>query len=566
MGRRPDRRAGPGPRASAGGGNPDLTTLTALADQLVDLLADEDPLNDLLQGYPGYDHRLPDLDEAAGERLKDRAERLAGLASTMDTSDPVTRGVVVQQAEAVVVRVEARLVEHVVADYNIAPVAVLLGRLPHIALTGVDRQLDFLTRLAAVPRFLASAQQRHRRGVAAGRLPVASRIAAAVAHLDAYFADPASDPLCRPALTGPRVAERDRLLDGVVRPALAGYRDALAGLREHGRPDERPGLCWLPDGERTYAALARMHTTTGHTPEELHQTGLDVIEALAGEYLAIGGPLFGTREVSEVYHRMRTDPALRWSGPEEVLASARAAMDRAEAEAPRWIGALPEQRCGLEPVPADRAATASSAAYQPGSLDGGRAGVFFVNNDRATERDRYVGEANTFHETVPGHHVQITLAQRLTGVPLLRRVAWINAYLEGWALYSERLADEMGLYSDDVARLGMLANDSMRAARLVVDTGLHHFGWSRGRVVEFLRASTVMSEVEIQTETDRYIEWPGQALSYLVGRLEIQRMRARAERALGTSFDLRSFHDLVLGTGPVPMAVLDDLVTRFVER
>jgi uncharacterized protein (DUF885 family) len=298
----------------------------------------------------------------------------------------------------------------------------------------------------------------------------------------------------------------------------------------------------------------------------LHRTGLELIERLAGEYVAVGARVFGVRSVGEVHERMRSDPALRFRDAAEVLAVNRAAIERARAAAPDWFGRLPERPCGLEPTPERVAPTQSSASYQPGPLDGSAPGVYHVNTYRASERDRCIAEANAFHEAYPGHHVQISLAQARTGVPLLRRVAWINAYMEGWALYSERLADEMGLYSGDVARLGMLANDSMRAARLVVDTGLHHFGWSRQRVVEYLRANTVMSEVEIQSETDRYIEAPGQALSYMVGRLEIQRLRERAERELGTSFDVRSFHDLVLGTGPVPMAVLDEVIARYVER
>ncbi|MET0133992.1 MAG: DUF885 domain-containing protein, partial [Kibdelosporangium sp.] len=171
-----------------------------------------------------------------------------------------------------------------------------------------------------------------------------------------------------------------------------------------------------------------------------------------------------------------------------------------------------------------------------------------------------------FHEAVPGHHFQLTIAQELTALPKLRRYAMINSYSEGWGLYCERLADEMGLYSDDIARLGMLAMDSVRAARLVVDTGLHAFGWSRQRTVEYLRDNTVMSEVEVQSETDRYIEMPGQALSYMVGRLELQRLRARAQAGLGASFDIKAFHDLVLGSGPLPMAVLDDVVARWTER
>lgn len=539
-----------------------VTTLGERANELVEVLAEEDPLNELLQGYPGHEHRLPDPSAEAGERLRDRALAIASAAAGLDT-DPVTRGVLIHQAEAVATRVAARLVEHTVANHDVAPVGTLLSRLPDVL---PERPLHYLARLAAVPEFLAAATKRHREGVAAGRLPVGYLVGVGIQRIDGYLSG-SVDPLRREGLGAPAAAARDRLLAGAVRDAFIGYREVLRGeLAPVGRPRERPGLCWLPDGEGTYAALVRMHTTTARTPEELHRTGLEVIERLGEEYVAIGASLFGVRTVAEVRERMRTDPALRFRDAEEVLAVNRAAMERARAAAPAWFGRLPAQVCQLAPTPQRRAPTWSSASYQPGPLDGSAAGTYYVNTYRVSERDRCVAEANAFHEAYPGHHVQITLAQARTDVPLLRRVAWIDAYMEGWALYSERLADEMGLYSGDLARLGMLANESMRAARLVVDTGLHQFGWSRQRVVEFLRASTMMSEVEIQSETDRYVEAPGQALSYLVGRLEIGRLRARAERELGTSFDLRSFHDLVLGTGPVPMGVLDEVVARFVER
>jgi uncharacterized protein (DUF885 family) len=211
----------------------------------------------------------------------------------------------------------------------------------------------------------------------------------------------------------------------------------------------------------------------------------------------------------------------------------------------------------VEPAPE---ADAPSAYYVPPALDASRPGTYFANSHAAGERHRYLAEVTAFHEAVPGHHLQIALAQRLPGLPPLRRYAWINAYIEGWGLYAERLADEMGLYSDDVARLGMLAMDSIRAARLVVDTGLHAFGWSRQQAVDYLRDHTLMAEAEVQRETDRYIEMPGQALSYMVGRLEIQRLRRRAERELGPGFDPRAFHDAVLGSGALPMEVLDDLL------
>jgi uncharacterized protein (DUF885 family) len=243
-----------------------------------------------------------------------------------------------------------------------------------------------------------------------------------------------------------------------------------------------------------------------------------------------------------------------------MLDSARDAVERAERAAPAWFGIMPTSRCVVEAVPEAEAPNAPAAYYSPTALDGSRPGTYYANTSRAQERYRYQSEAIAFHEAVPGHHFQITLAQEMTHLPMLRRLAGITSYLEGWGLYCERLADEMGLYSDDVARLGMLAADSMRAGRLVVDTGLHALGWSRTQAVDYLREHTPLALVEIESEVDRYIAAPGQALAYMVGRLEIQRIRAEAEQVLGDRFDIRAFHDVVLGGGPLPLAVLDEVV------
>jgi uncharacterized protein (DUF885 family) len=197
-------------------------------------------------------------------------------------------------------------------------------------------------------------------------------------------------------------------------------------------------------------------------------------------------------------------------------------------------------------------------------MDGSRPATYFANTHRARERDRYSAEAVAYHEAVPGHHVQVALAQELPELPLLRRQAPINAFAEGWGLYAERLADEMGLYSDDVARLGMLAGDSLRAARLVVDTGIHAHGWDRQRVIDFLRVNTPMPHADIERETDRYIADPGQALSYMVGRLEIERIRAGARQALGERFDIRGFHDAVLSNGEIPLDALAEVIDDWV--
>ncbi|CAM4059743.1 DUF885 domain-containing protein [Kibdelosporangium persicum] len=540
-----------------------MTQTEKLADEVLELLIEQDPLGEMIQGLPGVDSRLSDLDEAAEASLRSRALDAARRARALETDDWGTRAVAIDQAEAIVARIDAKLVETEVADLMVSPIARLHSMLPMVRPKDAEAERDYFTRLATIPEYLAKAAQRHRTGIAAGRTPVASRAAYALTHLDNYLAHPESDPLRQVPVTD--TAERDRLIDELVRPAFAKYRTAIAeDVAPHGRPDDKPGLCWLPDGEATYASLARVHTTTDRTAEDLHQTGLALIEALAEEYAEIGGRAFGVRTVAEVHHRLRTDPALKWTSAEELLAGARAAMDRAEAAAPRWFGLLPSQACVLERSPAASEEHEAGAYYHPPALDGSRPGIYYANTYRATERDRYISEATAFHEAVPGHHFQCTIAQELT-LPMLRRCAAINAYAEGWGLYCERLADEMGLYSDDVARLGMLAMDSVRAARLVVDTGLHAFGWSRQRVVDYLRDNTVMSDVEIQSETDRYIGMPGQALSYMVGRLEIQRLRARAADELGAAFDIKAFHDLVLGSGPLPMAALDQAVAEWTK-
>jgi len=306
-----------------------------------------------------------------------------------------------------------------------------------------------------------------------------------------------------------------------------------------------------------------VHTTTDRTPEELHQTGLDLMARLTEEYAEIGGRVFGVTDRREIFHRMTTDPDLRWTDGAELLAAAATAIERAEEAAPRWFGRLASQRCKVEPVPEVDAPSAPAAYYMIPSLDGIRPGIYFANTDKAEQRDRFTAEVIAFHEAVPGHHFQLSIAQELTDLPLLRRIAEVTAYAEGWGLYTERLADEMGLYSDDLARLGMLAMDSLRAGRLVVDTGLHAKGWSRAQATDYLRDNTPLSDLEIGNETDRYVAYVGQALSYMVGRLEIQRIRARARQTLGAAFDIRAFHDVVLGGGPLPLAVLDEVVSAW---
>ncbi|WP_041322894.1 DUF885 domain-containing protein [Saccharomonospora viridis] len=551
------------------------TTVATLADEFVDLLFEIEPLHPVLLGIDPTRTGLRDVSEAAErehraalERVLDRAQAIdpAGL----DEQDRVTREVLISQARSQIEQLDTRITEFTISDLFVAPAPSLLTLLPMVSVGTAEQGRAHLDRLATIPKYLEQVAERHRAGVAAGRTPVAHLVQAGIDHLDRYLADPANDPLLRqpaPAGDDDFTSRRETLLADVVRPAFAAYRDVLRDeLLGHGRPEDRPGVCHLPDGEEIYSAMVRIHTTTDRGADELHATGLDCIARLAEEYAEIGGRVFGTTDLEEIFSRLRTDPALRWNDADELLNTARAAIERAEQEAPKWFGRIPPQPWVVEPVPAAEAPGAAAAYYLQPSTDGSRPGTYFANTYKVTERFRHTAEVTAFHEVIPGHHLQLSTALNLTELPLLRRISDVNAYSEGWGLYTERLAQEMGLYSDDIALLGMLSMDSMRAGRLVVDTGLHAKGWSRQQAIDFLERNTPMSMVEIVAEVDRYIAFPGQALSYMVGRLGIQRLRAEAERALGERFDIKAFHDLVLGGGALPLNVLEDVVRTWVGQ
>ena len=551
------------------------TEANRLADEVLDRWFDAEPMLPTLLGIPGHDDRLADLSAGAEQRLRADllayAERGDALAvSTMDSAEALTATVVAQQARVRVDMLDAGLVEYGISDRMGSPVAEMFMYLPMITLSGADAARDMVTRLGALPTYVAQATERHREGLAAGRPPVALLVEGAIAQLDRYLADgPAALLAAQPApADAPSfVDDRTRVLADAVWPALARYRDVLsAEFLPAGRAEDRAGLCWLPGGDERYALLARAHTTTDWSPERMHRTGLDLMGALAEEFSQVGRRVFGTGEPAAVFARLRDDPELRWNDGEELLAAARAAIARAEAEAPRWFGRVPAERCTVEPVPAAAAPAAPGAYYMVPTLDGSRPGIYYANTFQAEKRGRYTSEVTAFHEAVPGHHFQLTLALGLTDLPLLRRLAEVNAYAEGWGLYCERLAEEMGLYSDDVARLGMLTMDAMRAGRLVVDTGLHAKGWSRQQAIDYLTENTPMPVLEIVSEVDRYIASPGQALSYMVGRLEIQRIRAEAQRRLGSRFDIRAFHDRLLADGSLPMTVLDQVMTAWADE
>lgn len=547
-----------------------MSEVARLADDLLQVQFDASPIWPAMLGVDVTRPGLGDISEADESRtaaaVRAISERALALdEADLDPDDRVTRNVVIDQSQATLDQLDAKMAEFTVTDLFVAPAPGLLTVLPMLSVADEVQARSYLDRLVAVPDYLRQALERHRAGVRSGRVPVAHLVRAAIGHLDRYLDSGESDPLLRPQapveLAEDFDAERLRLVTDEVRPAFAEYRDGLAAdIAPHSREEDMPGLCWLPGGDGIYRALARVHTSTDRTPDDLHETGLRLIAELAEEYAEIGGRVFGTGELAEIFRRLRTDQELRWTSAEELLDTARDAIRRAEEAAPEWFGRIPPEKCVVEAVPDAEAPGAPAAYYMQPATDGSRPGTYFANTYQVSERFRHTAEAIAFHEAIPGHHFQISIAQGIDTMPMLRRVGGFTAYTEGWGLYSERLAQEMGLYSGDVSLLGMLTVDSMRAGRLVVDTGLHAKGWSRAQAIDYLAQNTPMSSVEIEAEVDRYIAYPGQALAYMVGRLELQRIRREAHDALGERFDLKEFHDLVLAGGSLPLGALDSVV------
>ena len=347
-----------------------------------------------------------------------------------------------------------------------------------------------------------------------------------------------------------------QLVSNEIRPALQIYRDFIAeNVVPAGRSEEEAGLKYLPDGEETYSRLVKQHTSLDMDPEEIHQIGLDQIAQLDEEYRDLGNEMFGTSDLKAIYAHLRDDEELHFSNGPDIVKASEAAMAKAKAAMGDWFGRLPKADCTVAETP-----TGPIAFYFPPAPDGSRPGTFFVNTTDPTIWGRYQIEAFAYHEGIPGHHLQLAIAQELEDIPEFRKHALVTVYAEGWGLYTERLADEMGLYGTTLDRFGMLAADSMRAGRLVVDTGIHAKGWSREQAIQYVLDNSPLTRGTVEGEVDRYISMPGQALSYMIGRLEILRMRAEAEATMGDRFDIKGFHDTVLSSGLVPMPTLDRMV------
>ena len=523
------------------------------------------PSTATILGDHRFDDQLERLDPDTVARRRadlvataDEAERL----ELTDADDRLTRDLLVHEARTSVAHLDVEIDTGAI-DPFLGVHSDLLSCAAQTAAATAEQAEQLLDRYAQLPRLFDEVAELNRERLGRGLTPAAICVQRVIGQLEGYLAGPVdSDPFASIGAPDDVPADwRDRLtalVTDVVRPA---YGDHLAFVREevlpHARDDEHAGLVHLPDGERIYAALAGIHTSLDVRPDELHDIGVaNAEQELPREWAEIGGSALGIGDLAELFDRLRTDPELRYGSAEEMVAHAEEVVARSWEAVDGWFNARPKAPCQVQEVPASLAPAMPPAYYFPAAEDGSRPGTYFINTHQATERPRYSYEAIGFHEAIPGHHFDRTLAQELTDVPAFRRYGISTAHAEGWGLYTERLADEMGLYSSDLDRLGMLAADAWRAGRLVVDTGLHAKGWTRQQAIDWFVKWTPVPEIVVEQEIDRYIGMAGQALAYKVGQRHITGLRVEAERALGDRFDIAAFHDSLLVRGGMPLPVL----------
>jgi uncharacterized protein (DUF885 family) len=524
--------------------------------------------DDLLPGADPEDHEARRREERS---FLERARQLD--PEGLDEADRLTREVFLEKVGGELAEDGLRFEEWTVSPRG-NPVTSL-GWLPEIRPLETSGDVEpLLARYRAFPSTVDGAIACLRLGLADGRVGNADSVRRTLEMVEGELARSteawaavARLELADEEMTGRARAEATAILEDSVRPAFARYaaflRDELLPVARTG---EGVGLVGLPGGAEEYEACLRHHTGLSWTAERIHETGRQELRRIQEEFRELGRRALGTEDIPAIFARLRDDPELRFGSEEEIEATAARALEAANGAVPRWFGRLPEASCVVKRIPDHEAPFTTIAYYRPPPGDGSGPGEYRVNVLDPATRPRHEAEALAFHESVPGHHLQIALAQELPELPAFRRHAYLTAYAEGWALYAERLADEMGLYGGDVDRLGMLSFDAWRASRLVVDTGLHALGWSREQAVATMLETTPLAANNVDNEVDRYVNWPGQAVSYKIGQLEIRRLRAESERALGEAFDLPGFHDVVLGRGPLPLAVLGRVVDAWVEE
>lgn len=550
--------------------NPELRKL---ADEYWEYYLESNPTTAHMNGDYRFMDRIEDVSRAGEDSDIARKRGFAAQARGFDPAelspaDQITRETLIFECESTAAITEMRQ-----AEFGVDPIfgvqALFQVLIPQLTVETEEHAEMMLAKYAALPTALDQGTERLREGIAAKRVNAEFAVSKTVEQLDAMLDAPVEDsPFLKAQMpadySDDQIAEwRTKaavIIAEQIRPAFERYRDVIRDeVGPVARSDEEAGLSFLGDGDLVYSRLIERYTTMPMQAGEIHEVGLQQIDRLAEEYREIAGPILGTTDLAEIFASLRDDPELHHTTGAGVVKQSEDAFAAAKAEMPNWFGKMPKSDCFVEETQ-----HGPVAFYYPPAEDGSREGTFFMNTVDPTSWGTYEVQSTAFHEGIPGHHLQIAIAQELgDAVPAFQRNGFISAYGEGWGLYTERLADEMGLYSTELDRVGMLSADSMRACRLVVDTGMHALGWSRQQGIDYVAANSPMAMHTIIEEIDRYLSFPGQALSYMIGRLEIQRMRADAEAALGDNFDIKGFHDAVLGSGLVTLPTLDRMIQEW---
>ena len=575
---------GSDPAASAADASPDAQRLAAVVDSWYERWLELNPLDASAQGDHRYDARFGDYlsptwlaDSLANEQ--DSLEELRAVdPAGLSDSDRITFVAFKYGREIAI--------EGYRYPAELLPVDQLFGRPAQFAVIGAGGDVhpfvtvqdydNFLARMDGFVAWVEQAINNMRSGAVKGVVQPRVVIERAIPQLSALAVeDPKESVLWRPILNLPpglSVPDRQRIvtawerkLGEAVLPAIRRLRDYLENdYLVHTRPSV--GLSALPNGAAWYAYCVRLHTTTSLTPQQVHELGLSEVARIRAAMERLKTQVGHTGDLRSLFEKLRGDPRFVASDAEALLAGYRDLKSRVASAMPRQFAIAPKADFEIRPVEAFREQSAASASYRPGSPDGKRPGVFYVNTWDLPSRPTYLMQAIYLHEAVPGHHFQVSLAQEMDELPRFRRHAEFTAYDEGWGLYAESLGRELGLYDDPYSELGALMMEVWRAVRLVVDTGLHSQGWTREQAIDYMRANTSIGRADIVAEVERYIAQPGQALAYKVGEIRIRALRRESERTLGARFDVREFHTQVLAGGSLPLPVLEEQIRRWLAR
>jgi uncharacterized protein (DUF885 family) len=562
----------------------DTPSLEARRKQLNDLLGKQweytlrtSPEFASILGDKRYNDKLSDVSEKAILADLEQTKKFAKQFEAIDTA-----GFPEQEAlnKTLMVRSLQRQINNSRFQNYMMPITQFYGihidtpqLTPLLAFDSVKDYDDYITRLRGYGKQFDDTVAIMRKGMVRQLMPPKILLEKAVKQTEDLADDkPDASPFAQPLQKLPKTFSaadqkriREHLLAAIEQQVLPAYSRLAKFLKEEyvakGRTD--PGVWSLPDGDARYAARVKDSTTTDLSPEEIHQIGLREVARIEGEMLQIAKKL-GFSDLKTFYASLPKNPELHPKSRQQMIDLYRKYTDQMYEKIPQLFGRLPKAKVEIRQVEEFREKEASGAQYNQGTPDGSRPGQVLVNTGDFQNRETMTIETTAYHEGVPGHHMQISIAQELPALPPFRQQSYYTAYVEGWALYSERLGREVGFFQDPYNFYGHLQDEMLRAIRLVADTGFHYKRWTRQQVIDFFHEHSAIAEVEVQSETDRYIAIPGQALGYKIGQLKFLELRAKAQKELGSKFDVRAFHDEVLGAGALPMDVLEQRVDQWI--